>query len=103
MYPSETGRRGERVGQTSRYRCIQCGFPVDARKRTNLPSEAIYSGMVYGDDGSGGVTFNAANGCPHCGSLNWSQKVDLQVALRSKVRPGFKPAGTSFKHKYSRF
>lgn len=99
LHPSATAGRGQRLGQTSRYKCKQCGFWVDARKRSNRAQENVADGMDITGTGDT-IELNAAAGCPLCGTFNWSKQTSAYFQKRS-TRPGFKPA--AYRRRYARF
>lgn len=80
--------KGERVGQTTRYRCKFCRFPVDAAKRSVSKSETVTDGNTITVEDGEVTAVIAESGCPNCGSLNWSDKVPKGPIIRPEDRPG---------------
>lgn len=101
LHPSETAGRGQRLGLTSRYKCKQCGFFVDSRKRSNKSIENETDGIVVtGSYDADTFSVDAKQGCPQCGSFNWSSKV-FKPANQRPERPRFTPA--TYRRNHARF
>ncbi len=81
LHPSSTGRNGRRLGLTTRYGCKQCGFRVNALERSGKSTEDQFDGVVIGGE-EDDRTISAPEGCPHCGSFNWSDKVRTPLTQR---------------------
>jgi transposase-like protein len=99
LHPSATAGRGQRLGQTSRFKCKMCGFWVNARERSNRAQENVADGMNITGTGAT-IELDAAAGCPLCGTFNWSSNTSAYFQKRS-TRPGFKPA--TYRRRYARF
>jgi predicted RNA-binding Zn-ribbon protein involved in translation (DUF1610 family) len=104
-HPSGTAGRGQRIGLTSRYKCKQCGFPVDARKRSNKNPENVADGIVVsGTYGASDFSVDAKQGCPNCGTFNWSsQTKGFQSKTSPLERTRYLRSGVRYKRRYERF
>lgn len=89
LHPSVSSKKGKRIGLTSRYGCKQCGFPVDANRRSNRSIENLTDGVTITGTGNT-VSISSDSGCPHCGSLNWSTHAVRQSKRRAEKIPNFR-------------
>ena len=69
VYPSDTGNRTERIGETPFRRCRQCGMVNDTRATAFSKNG---DGLVDTPGGSPGEQ-SVGSGCAFCGSLFWQR------------------------------
>ena len=65
---------GKQIGQTGRYQCRWCRFPVDAAKRKNIGSQDMSDGNIITVSGGVATNIQATQGCPMCGQFEWASK-----------------------------
>ncbi len=76
LHPSATAGHGRRIELTNKYRCKQCGFPVDAKRTQRRSTTGHLDGnVITGTIAGGAFLIQALSGCPHCGTHNWSDRV----------------------------
>ena len=76
VHPTSSAQKKDRVGVTSLFRCIQCGFCNDSNK-------TVWSkqgeGYERGTDANGNVEMQNRTGCGNCGSHNWRKSKPPKV------------------------
>jgi hypothetical protein len=103
QYPTATAGRGQRVGQTSRFRCRWCGFINDARRRANNAPENATDGNAVTVDGDGIPTITVNAYCSLCGQPKWrrgeANLLNISTANRPQRIVGATPAVAGFRGK----
>lgn len=91
VHPSETAGDGKRLGETSRYRCKQCGAFPDARRTRRKDAETLAQGINVDSNGNM-VSMSQAGGCYHCDSTNWAEGhvTKENVGEKRRRRDGFR-------------